>query len=150
MTGKYSQEYFLSFVYQYKNNAIADSIMIMNDNHNRFTSLFILGLLIMWFSPARMYSQTQSTNTDIYPDTWVGTDALGRKMPTSKEVGTLKTDKKRTVGIFYITWHDEGKYKIGIPYKADVTKVLNADPNARKDGKNKEWTIDSYHWGEPE
>jgi len=150
MTGKYSQEYFLSFVYQYKNNAIADSIMIMNDNQNRFTSLFILGLLIMWFLPVRMYSQTQSTNTDIYPDTWVGTDALGRKMPTSKEVGALKTDKKRTVGIFYITWHDEGKYKIGVPYKADVTKVLNADPNARKDGKNKEWTIDSYHWGEPE
>ena len=35
-------------------------------------------------------------------DTWVGTDALGRKVPTSNEVGLTKGGKKRTVGIFYI------------------------------------------------
>ncbi|WP_460197782.1 glycoside hydrolase family 71/99 protein [Segatella asaccharophila] len=122
----------------------------MNDNHNRLTCLFILGLLMAGFLPGRICSQTRQKEVDIYPDTWVGTDGLGRRMPTSKEVGTLKTDKKRTVGIFYITWHDEGKYKIGIPYKADVTKVLDADPNARKNGESKAWTIDSYHWGEPE
>lgn len=93
---------------------------------------------------------TASSQTDIFADTWVGTDALGRQMPTSDEVGTTKTDKERTVGIFYITWHDEGKYNVGTPYKADVTKVLDADPNARLDNNNKEWTIGSYHWGEPE
>ena len=45
---------------------------------------------------------------DIMPDTWVATDALGRVMPTAEEA-PLRTDKQRTVGIFYITWHDEGK-----------------------------------------
>ena len=46
--------------------------------------------------------------TDLQADTWVATDGLGREMPTAKEVGNVKTDKNRTVGIFYITWHDDG------------------------------------------
>ena len=87
---------------------------------------------------------------DLYPDTWVGTDALGRKMPTGA-TNPLKTDKPRTVGIFYVTWHDEGKYDhISSPYKGDVTRVLAADPSARLDGNNRLWTEPSYHWGEPE
>lgn len=42
---------------------------------------------------------------DIYPDTWVATDAVGRTMPTEEEVGLPKNDQRRVVGIFYITWH---------------------------------------------
>ena len=81
-------------------------------------------------------------------DTWVATDALGRTMPTAAE-NPLKTDRPRTVGIFYITWHTPNLHN-GQPYKADVTRVLNQDPNARLDDKNPAWTIGSYHWGEPE
>ncbi len=81
-------------------------------------------------------------------DTWVATDGLGRVMPTYEEA-PLKTDKPRTVGIFYITWHTQNLHD-GNPYKADVTKVLNADPNARLDNESKAWTGGSYHWGEPE
>ena len=86
---------------------------------------------------------------DIMSDTWVATDALGRIMPTSKE-NSLKTDRKRTVGIFYITWHDEGKFNLRSPYAGDVTKVLHADPNARLEGDNPQWKEGSFHWGEPE
>ena len=43
-------------------------------------------------------------NMDILPDTWVAKDALGRVMPDA-EVAPLRTDKPRTVGIFYVTWH---------------------------------------------
>lgn len=37
---------------------------------------------------------------DIYADTWVATDALGRTMPSFEEVGNVKKDKRRVVGIF--------------------------------------------------
>ena len=89
--------------------------------------------------------------SDIYSDTWVGTDALGRQLPTYKEVGPVKKDHPRLVGIFYITWHTDNKFNLPSPYRADVTKILAADPNARLNGKNPVWgPYKSYHWGEPE
>lgn len=88
---------------------------------------------------------------DLYPDTWVGIDALGRKLPSFEEVGVQKNDKKRIVGIFYITWHTQNCYdKFKSPYSADVSKILKANPGARLDAKNSLWTEKSYHWGEPE
>lgn len=87
---------------------------------------------------------------DIYSDTWVGTDALGRKMPTSTDVGPVKHDQRRVVGIFYITWHGDGAHKLKSPYAADVSKILAKDPSARLDAKHPLWTEGSYHWGEPE
>ncbi|MCF7817036.1 MAG: hypothetical protein K9M54_04075 [Kiritimatiellales bacterium] len=87
---------------------------------------------------------------DIYPDTWVATDALGRTMPDFASVGPVKDDRRRVVGIFYITWHDDGKAGFKSPYAADVTKILAADPTARLDAKNLLWTESQFHWGEPE
>ena len=87
---------------------------------------------------------------DLYPDTWVGTDALGRTMPGYDEVGPVKTDHRRVVGMFYITWHDDQKAKLKAPYAGDVTKILGADPHARLDAKDSLWAYHSYHWGEPE
>lgn len=81
-------------------------------------------------------------------DTWVATDALGRVMPTSDEC-PLRQDKDRTVGIFYITWHTQNLHD-GVPYRADVTRVLNTDPEARFQWENPAWQGASYHWGEPE
>ena len=79
----------------------------------------------------------------------VATDGLGRTLPTAEEY-PLKTDgKPRTVGIFYVTWHTQNLHNGG-EYRADVSKVLEADPEARKQWDNKEWTGGSYHWGEPE
>ena len=34
-----------------------------------------------------------------YPDTWVATDASGRMMPDFSDVGPVKTDQRRVVGI---------------------------------------------------
>jgi hypothetical protein len=87
---------------------------------------------------------------DIYPDTWVATDAIGRTMPDYSIVGPVKEDQRRVVGIFYVTWHSDGLAKFSSPYAADVTRVLAADPKARLDAKHKLWTEGTYHWGEPE
>jgi len=87
---------------------------------------------------------------DVYSDTWVATDALGREMPGVAEVGPVKTDQRRVVGIFYITWHRDSLAKMKSPYSADVTKILAQDPAARLDAKHPLWTEHSYHWGEPE
>ncbi len=87
---------------------------------------------------------------DIYPDTWVANDALGRQMPSFSDVGPVKEDQRRVVGIFYITWHTQDKLSMKQPYTADVTRILEEDPNARLEANNPLWTEASYHWGEPE
>ena len=48
---------------------------------------------------------------DLYSDTWVASDALGRTMPSYEEVGPVKDDKRRVSGIFYITWHTQDKHE---------------------------------------
>lgn len=88
--------------------------------------------------------------SDLFSDTWVATDALGRTMPGFDAVGPVKTDQRRVVGIFYITWHTQDLANLPAPYEADVTKVLKADPNARLQADNPNWKYGSYHWGEPE
>jgi hypothetical protein len=87
---------------------------------------------------------------DLMSDTWVGQDALSRKLPTSAVVGPVKTDHRRVVGIFYITWHSDSNHKLKGPYGADVSRILAQDPRARLDAKHPLWTEGTYHWGEPE
>jgi hypothetical protein len=93
---------------------------------------------------------TDNNYRDIYPDTWVAADALGRTMPSYEEAGPVKDDQRRVTGIFYITWHTQDKAKMESPYRADVTKILNADPEARLDADHELWYTNSYHWGESE
>lgn len=89
---------------------------------------------------------------DLMTYTWVATDALGREMP-SADTTALRTDKERTVGIFYITWHDESLYDAPSDYR-DVSATLAADPEARFTDRTGLWSrpngCGSYHWGEPE
>lgn len=87
---------------------------------------------------------------DLYTDTWVATDALGRTMPNISLAGPLKKDKQRVVGIFYISWHTDDKAELSSPYEGDITEVLAADTSARLYAKNTHWKEQSYHWGEPE
>ena len=61
----------------------------------------------------------------------------------------MKTDKERTVGIFYVTWHTQGLHD-GKEYRADVSRVLAQDPYASRNNDSPAWTKSSYHWGEPE
>ncbi|MDR1861374.1 MAG: hypothetical protein LBR06_10710 [Bacteroidales bacterium] len=100
--------------------------------------------------PRQAIGQEPATSVrDLYSDTWVATDALGRTMPDAAETGPPKQGR-RVTGMFYITWHDDGKFNIKAPYSADVSKVLAADPKARLDAAHPLWTEGSYHWGEPE
>lgn len=71
-------------------------------------------------------------------------------MPSYEEVGAVKNDQRRIVGIFYITWHTQGLAGLKSPYTADVTKILEKDPNARLQADNPLWTEGSYHYAEPE
>lgn len=87
---------------------------------------------------------------DLYPDTWVAHDALGRNMPNYSVVGPVKKDQRRVVGIFYVTWHSDSNHKLKSPYAADVSRILATDPKARLDAKHPLWTEGMYHWGEPE
>ena len=105
------------------------------------------------FSALGALGSVQSAETrvrDIYPDTWVATDALGRTMPTYEEVGPVKKDQRRVVGIFYVTLHRDSLSQRKSPYAADVSKILAKDPSARLDAKHPLWPYPSYHWGEPE
>ena len=106
--------------------------------------LAILGLMA-----TTGYSAEQESR-DLYSDTWVAVDALGRTMPDFLSVGPVKQDQKRVVGIFYITWHRDAYASLKSPYTADVSKILAEDPSARFDAKHPLWTEGSYHWGEPE
>jgi hypothetical protein len=114
--------------------------------NRNFRILFFTFVVLFVLPSASAVSQER----DLYSDTWVASDALGRKMPSYKEVGPVKTDQQRVVGIFYITWHSDNLANMKSPYNADVTRVLAGDPNARLDPKHPLWTEGSYHWGEPE
>ncbi len=75
---------------------------------------------------------------DIQADTWVATDALGRKLPGFEECGPVKED--RFVGMFYFITHvhpgEEGPY--------DVSKIIAENP------ENPQWGTGQHYWGEPE
>jgi hypothetical protein len=75
---------------------------------------------------------------DMHSDSWVATDALGRKLPGYKECGPPRHD--RFVGIFYFTWHQPG------PGPYDITKILAENPENPKWGPVNAF----HHWGQPE
>lgn len=105
-------------------------------------------LLFVFMAFYILITTAQENTQDLWSDTWVATDGLGRIMPTSQEVN-LKTDKPRTVGIFYVTWHTRNNHN-GLPYTADVTKVLAQDDSCRFDMHRPAWKDQFLHWGEPE
>src|SRR5690606_21786902 len=76
---------------------------------------------------------------DVFADTWVATDDLGRELPGVELTGPPRENKQ--VGIFYWTWHTPR------PGPYDNSKILAA----AEDGKV-EWPAPpgSHHWGEPE
>lgn len=113
-----------------------------------YHKLSLLCLATMLFQTVSGQVDDKTYYQDIYPDTWVATDAVGRVMPTAEE-SPLKEDKDRTVGIFYVTWHTQNLHN-GKEYRADVSRVLAQDPNASRNGDSPAWSGSSYHWGEPE
>ncbi len=94
--------------------------------------------------------QAEPSYRDLYPDSWVATDALGRTMPDYSEAGPVKNDQRRIVGIFYITWHVADYASPSKLLPVDIDKIFAADPSARLDLKNPLWTSNLSHSGEPE
>lgn len=103
--------------------------------------LFIAPFLLCLFV---VFSSAGTECRDTFPDTWVATDALGRKLPCIAEVGPPRAD--RTVGIFYFLWL--GEHIRGGPF--DVTKILAQDPDAMRKPDSPLWgpLHAPHHWGE--
>lgn len=82
---------------------------------------------------------------DTWSDSWVATDALGRPLPTWRDVGPPRPD--REVGIFYFLWL--GPHAAGGPW--DVSKILAQDPKAMEKKDSPLWgpLHAPHHWGEP-
>lgn len=106
--------------------------------HLIFTCLLLLGASCAHAQP---FAGPPYQDGDTFADTWVATDALGRTVPASDEVGPPKPD--RWVGIFYWTWHIPGR---GGPN--DNTKILAG----KQPGETVDWPEGNapYFWGEPE
>ena len=81
---------------------------------------------------------------DVYSDTWVATDSLGRTLPTFELTGPPKPDK--TAALFYFLWH--GRHGERGPF--DVTEILKKDPGAMKKKDSPLWgpMHAPHHWGE--
>lgn len=108
-------------------------------------------LFALLLTTTHSFAQKQKTaERDLYPDTWVATDAIGRTMPTHEQTGDKKSDKRRVVGMFYITWHTQDLHNQPSPYTGDITQILLKDPKARKDTNHPAWKNVWYHYAEPE
>ncbi|WP_337177291.1 hypothetical protein [Paludisphaera sp.] len=81
---------------------------------------------------------------DTFSDTWVAVDGLGRRTPTAAEVGPPREGK--TVAMFYFLWL--GRHGEEGPF--DISKILQAAPNAMNEPDNPLWGPKQYphHWGE--
>lgn len=91
---------------------------------------------------------------DTKPDQWVAVDRQKRRVCGAGDEGVPNPNGK-IVGIFYWTWHGNtmerrgGATKGGGPY--DVSKVLEAYPNALDEPDNPAWGPlegAAHHWGE--
>ena len=128
----------------------------MHANKRSFGQAKVRGILLLVTLAGRLLAGNWAVANDapyyrdLFPDTWVAHDALGRNMPAYSVVGPVKKDQRRVVGIFYITWHSDSNHKPKSPYAADVSRVLAEDPKARLDAKHPLWTGGMYHWGGPE
>lgn len=106
-------------------------------------SLVGLCVLAATITPRPLLADTPPVR-DLFSDTWVTTDALGRTLPTQKEVGPPRANK--TVGMFYFLTFDHSSDG---PY--DNSKILKAHPDALNDVHNPAWgpLNTSHYWGEP-
>ena len=81
---------------------------------------------------------------DVWSDTWVATDALGRKLPGFEECGPPRAD--RTVGIFYFLWVNNSITNGGGSLPVDIGKIVKENPEKPAWGP-----VNAFHfWGEPE
>ncbi len=107
--------------------------------------VILAGLLstpsVVWAADAEQFKGKPYTDGDLYADTWVATDALGRTQPGIAEAGPVRKDK--WVGFFYWTWH----VPRGTGGPNDNTRLIATAKEGKIDWPNNGCP---HHWGEPE
>ncbi|HEX2971074.1 MAG TPA: hypothetical protein VHP11_02005, partial [Tepidisphaeraceae bacterium] len=120
----------------------------MSHSHNCIAlALAACGLSLLGLSRPSYAADTSTppaSTWDVMSDTWVATDALGRKLPTHDQVGSPRKDK--FVGIFYFLWL--GRHGEEGPF--DISKNLLRDPAVMQNPKSPLWgpLYAPHHWGE--
>jgi hypothetical protein len=129
-------------------------------NHNkkmkmkiRFLKIISIALPLLIFSLMQVASsrdQSLHENNrkyvrDIFSDTWVAEDNLGRVLPTFEQVGPPRKDK--FIGILYFLWL--GEHGNTGPY--NISTILMQDPSAMQNPNSKLWGALGafHHWGKP-
>ena len=84
----------------------------------------------------------------VRPDTWAAVDGLGRTLSDVTRVGEKRPGK--VVGCFYWLWYEIWQHS---PAR-NITKIMEAHPEARNDFNHPAWGEDSHHgtpyyWNEP-
>lgn len=98
----------------------------------------ILAIVIFACQPGACAPSPAPPIRDLYSDTWVASDALGRFTPSMDVPIGPRAD--RTVGVFYFLWHREPNYPI-----YDITQLLAANPANPQYGPVTAW----HWWGQP-
>lgn len=81
---------------------------------------------------------------DVFADSWVATDALGRSLPGFAQVGPPRAN--RHVGLFYFLWVNRGVSNKGEAPVFDNSRIYAANPTQPELGPP-----GAFHfWGEPE
>src|SRR5437868_6636599 len=91
----------------------------------RTSATAVFALLL--FGDAARHAGAAELAWDVYPDTWVATDALNRTLPNHDTVGDPRAN--RTVGVFYFLWMGQHDTKV-----YDLTKILADNPAEPKFG----------------
>lgn len=80
---------------------------------------------------------------------WPATDALGRSLPTSEQVGPPQLGK--FVGIFYFLTHTEGSHHGNPEEPLNIAKILKQDPNVLNEPNSPLWgqIAEAHYWAEP-
>ena len=101
----------------------------------------VLLLLLLPQAEAADRSQFSSHPVrDLYADTWVASDALGRALAGYDQCGPPRANRK--VALFYFIWH--GEHGTAGPF--DITRLLAANPTNPSWGPRGRF----HHWGQPE
>lgn len=96
----------------------------------RFRVASVLAVLTAGLASA---AEPAAPTWDTFSDTWVATEALGRRVPVFPEVGAPRRD--RFVAMFHLLWL--GPHVVGGPH--DITRILAQDPAAMQKPDSPLW-----------
>ncbi len=118
-------------------------------NSKKFSFLAATGLLLSSAAHAQNAPSPNAPTRDVYADTWIAVDSLGRNVAGPNLAGAPRAN--RTVGMFYYIWHDHN-------HARDNTKILKNYPEIAAHPEDPDvWAkygFDNagrprHHWGEP-